>query len=118
MSAKRKRKATAVSYRNMWLMVVPVTTFGLGTWQVFRLQWKIDLIKKLEERTKEVTIALPADIADRVEELEYRHVKVHGEFDHTKEMFLWPRPLKLETGAGSHQHGAHVITPFHCKETG
>lgn len=56
-------------------------------------------------------------IQDRVEELEYRHIKVHGEFDHAKEMFLWPRSLKSETGAGGQQHGAQVITPFHCKET-
>lgn len=54
----KRNKAT--SY-NMWLLVIPVTTFGLGTWQVFRLQWKVNLIKKLEERTKEDTIALPPE---------------------------------------------------------
>ena len=57
MSVKRNK---AASY-NMWLVIIPVTTFGLGTWQVFRLQWKVNLIKKLEERTKEDTIALPAE---------------------------------------------------------
>ena len=57
MSVKRNK---AASY-NMWLLVIPVTTFGLGTWQVFRLQWKVNLIKKLEERTKEGTIALPTE---------------------------------------------------------
>ena len=53
-----------------------------------------------------------------MEELEYRHFKVHGEFDHNKEMFLWPRCLRLEDGARGSPHGAQVITPLHCKDTG
>jgi len=43
------------------LFIIPLTTFGLGTWQIYRLRWKLGLIKKLEERTKEDTIALPAE---------------------------------------------------------
>jgi len=57
-------------------------------------------------------------ILERVEELEYRHVKVHGEFDHYKEVFLWPRSCLVEDSKGSGLHGAQVITPFHCDETG
>jgi len=33
------------------LLIIPVSTFGLGTWQIHRLQWKKGLIKELEERT-------------------------------------------------------------------
>ncbi|XP_065918426.1 surfeit locus protein 1-like isoform X2 [Dysidea avara] len=101
-----------------WLIIIPLTTFGLGTWQIYRLRWKLDLIKKLEERTKEDTIVIPTDIVERVEELEYRHVKVHGEFDHSKEIFMWPRSRLVEGTRGSGAHGAHVITPFHCDDTG
>jgi len=57
-------------------------------------------------------------IVDRLEELEYRHVEVHGEFDHSKEVFVWPRSKLVEGTRGGGPHGAHVITPFHCEETG
>lgn len=52
-----------------------------------------------------------------MEELEYRHFKVCGEFDHSKEMLLWPRSLRLEDGARGSPHGAQIITPFHCKDS-
>lgn len=30
-------------------LIFPVATFGLGTWQIYRLKWKVDLIEKLEK---------------------------------------------------------------------
>lgn len=47
--------------RKLWLLVIPVTTFCLGTWQVFRLQWKLDLIADLERRTKKEVINIPLE---------------------------------------------------------
>lgn len=42
----------------MLLLAVPITTFGLGTWQIFRLQWKLGLIKDLEKRTSAAAVPL------------------------------------------------------------
>lgn len=39
------------SKAHLLLLLIPATTFGLGTWQIYRLQWKLGLIKDLEERT-------------------------------------------------------------------
>ena len=47
--------------RKLWLLIIPVTTFCLGTWQVFRLQWKVDLIADLERRTKKEVIDIPLE---------------------------------------------------------
>lgn len=41
------------------LLIIPISTFGLGTWQVKRLQWKKGLIKDLESRTTEPVRDLP-----------------------------------------------------------
>lgn len=58
--------------------------------------------------------------------LEYRRVKVRGQYDHSKELYIMPRspvdPEKEAREAGrlssSGQTGANVITPFHCTDLG
>lgn len=42
---------SAKSRAPLLLGAMPVISFGLGTWQVYRLQWKKALIKQLEDRT-------------------------------------------------------------------
>ena len=44
------------------MLVIPVTTFGLGTWQVFRLQWKLGLIDELERKTKKNPVTIPTEL--------------------------------------------------------
>jgi len=46
--------------RKLWLLVIPVTTFFLGTWQIFRLQWKLGLIDELERKTMVSPIEMPS----------------------------------------------------------
>ena len=58
-------------------------------------------------------------ILERLEELEYRRVHLHGHFDHSKELLMWPRSLNMEnTGQRGSEPGAHVVTPFYCEELG
>jgi surfeit locus 1 family protein len=44
------------------LCTIPFITFGLGTWQVQRLRWKVNLIERLEERMFQDPIPLPRRI--------------------------------------------------------
>lgn len=44
------------------LAAMPVISFGLGTWQVYRLQWKKSLIQQLEDKTMKE----PLEITDRL----------------------------------------------------
>lgn len=97
------------------LLVVPLATFCLGTWQVKRRRWKLDLIESLERRTSSPPIELPSNL-DEVSELEYRPVVLHGEFDHSREMYISPRSNVLKEGGGlmttAGGTGANVVTPF------
>ncbi|XP_069097904.1 surfeit locus protein 1 [Pleurodeles waltl] len=108
-----------------FLLLIPATTFGLGTWQVQRRRWKLKLIADLEARVRAEPIPLPTDPLE-LKELEYRPVKVRGRFDHSKELYIQPRSLvdpereAREAGklASSADSGANVITPFYCTDLG
>lgn len=82
---------------------------ALGTWQVQRLQWKTDLIDRIESRVTAPPVPLPATVGD-VEEWDYRPVLLTGRFLHDKELHLGPRTLTPARGAK--QAGVHVVTPF------
>eukprot|EP00795_Rhopilema_esculentum_P010654 gene10653-19396_t len=100
------------------LLLVPVVTFGLGTWQVYRLKWKKNLIKELELKTSAEPTELPLNL-DLQESMMYRRVKMVGEFDHSNELYLGPRPInKQQQGLASNKVGYHVITPFMLTDSG
>merc|ERR1712225_81792 len=42
------------------LGLIPVLTFGLGAWQIKRLQWKVNLIQELDEKLSKPAMPLPA----------------------------------------------------------
>lgn len=81
-----------------------VVLIGLGTWQVQRLQWKQDLIERLQRRTTAEAVSLPEGPPSR-EEMEFRRVRVTGAFDHAHEFYLWNR---LRDG----RQGLNVLTPL------
>uniref|UniRef100_UPI0025D38CFF SURF1 family protein n=1 Tax=Rugamonas sp. TaxID=1926287 RepID=UPI0025D38CFF len=55
--------------------------FALGTWQVFRLQWKLALIERVEQRVHAAPVAAPG-VAEwprvAADSHEYRHVRLGG----------------------------------------
>ncbi|KAK9532378.1 hypothetical protein VZT92_009762 [Zoarces viviparus] len=113
------------SFFKWFLLLIPVTTFGLGTWQVKRRKWKMQLINDLKTLTAAEPIPLPRD-PNELKSLEYRRVKVRGQYDHSQELYILPRspvdPEKEAREAGrlasSGETGANVITPFHCTDLG
>jgi surfeit locus 1 family protein len=78
--------------------------FGLGSWQVQRLQWKTALIAEREERVSAPAIDPPAAGAD-IAAVEFRHVRLAGHFLHDKEMYLAARSMNGNIGY-------HVVTPI------
>lgn len=106
-----------------------------------RKQWKENLIQELKIKTTYPAIDFPEKLdpyfflsiyiyivyyvffsKDELKNLEYRRVKVVGEFDHSKELYLGPRSCLTEGGSessnglfsvsGSSKSGYYVITPF------
>merc|ERR1711973_257124 len=100
------------------LLVIPVMTFGLGTWQIYRRQWKISVIDNLATRTSATPIPLPDNLED-LTDMEYRKFELIGTFQHDKEVYVGPRSAVEDKNApstggllSSGQSGYHVITPF------
>ncbi|KAM6985900.1 surfeit locus protein 1 [Aplochiton taeniatus] len=113
------------SFLKWLLLLIPISTFGLGTWQVKRRQWKLQLIADLRSLTTAEPIPLPIDPLE-LNHLEFRRVKTRGRYDHSKEMYILPRspvdPEKEAREAGqlssSGETGANIVTPFYCTDLG
>ncbi|EIW87059.1 mitochondrial protein required for respiration [Coniophora puteana RWD-64-598 SS2] len=102
-----KPKKDSLLSPTIWLLgFLPVFAFGLGTWQVQRLQWKINLIDELEEKLHREPILLPRHVnLSAVPDFIYRRVLLKGKWDHKHSLLLGPR---VREGA----HGHHVVTPL------
>jgi len=88
------------------LGLIPVLTFALGTWQVQRLKWKVDLIDQLSEKLQRDPIQLPNKVnLAAIPEFVYRRVILRGTWDHAHSMLLGPRVL-------DGTNGFHLITPL------
>lgn len=109
-----------------FLLIIPISAFCLGTWQVQRKKWKEALIEGLINTTKMHPVPLPTELSE-IAEMEFRRVTVTGEFDHSGEMFLGPRSLlvdgestysgKLISASANGSSGYNVITPFIRSDT-
>ncbi|CAM3521485.1 SURF1 family protein [Bordetella flabilis] len=102
----RRRPATLVC-----LAVVAVLLFSgffaLGTWQVQRRAWKLDLIARVDQRVHAPAVAAPGP--DRWPQVsadsdEYRHVALVGRYLYAKETLV-----QASTALGS---GYWVMTPL------
>lgn len=61
----RSRQATNYARARPFIVLLgfmPVFTFALGTWQVKRLQWKLDMIQQLEDKLNQTPVGLPPKI--------------------------------------------------------
>jgi surfeit locus 1 family protein len=80
---------------------------GLGTWQVYRLQWKLALIARVDSRVHAAPVAPPpaARWAQVTQESdEYRHVRLAGTF-----LYEYTTPVQALSELGS---GYWLLTPL------
>ena len=92
--------------------MIPLTAFGLGSWQVQRLDWKSKLIAKFEDRLVRDPLPLPLYIdPTAIKDFDYRRVYASGRFRHDQEMLIGPR---LHEG----KDGYLVVTPLEREGSG
>ncbi|KAJ5798099.1 uncharacterized protein N7503_007395 [Penicillium pulvis] len=81
------------------LALIPIIAFGLGTWQVKRLDEKTKMVAKFEDRLVRPPLPLPPRIdPEAIADFDYRRVYATGHFRHDKEMLIGPRMLEGEDG--------------------
>ena len=85
-------------------VVMAAILFSLGCWQLQRLEWKEDLLARLEARMEMPAVNLPTDI-DNLDEWEFRRVRVSGKLLNRHEFLLKPRTQDGKAGY-------HLITPM------
>lgn len=83
---------------------------ALGTWQLYRLDWKRDLIARIEQRVNAPPVPLPVQIADPAA-WEYRRVVVTGTFLHERELHVLGHTRRGNLGY-------HVVTPLRRTDGG
>lgn len=93
------------------LALLGVLLFGsfvaLGTWQVYRLNWKRELIARVDARVHAAPTPAPGPAqwpGLTASSAEYLHVQLHGRFLHDQQTLVW-----TATDLGS---GYWVLTPL------
>ena len=56
----------------------------LGTWQLYRLQWKLNLIEEINLGLKSKPISYSINIKKN-----FQRIKVEGKFDYNKQIYLY-----------------------------
>ncbi|RAH75524.1 cytochrome oxidase assembly protein SHY1 [Aspergillus aculeatinus CBS 121060] len=88
------------------LALIPIISFGLGTWQIYRLDRKTKMIATFEDRLVKDPLPLPPRIDPAaISEFDYRRVYTVGRFRHDQEMLVGPR---MHDGTD----GFFVVTPL------
>lgn len=101
--------------RSVWaklLLFVPGgIAFGLGTWQVFRRQEKIEMLEYRQNRLGIEPLRCNEFTASSVnlDSLEFRRVQCKGVFDEEKTIYVGPRSRSI---SGVTENGYYLVTPL------
>ena len=82
------------------LVFLFITLFcSLGTWQLYRLQWKNDLISQIDKGLKSTPIKYSKSIKS-----DYQRVIAEGKYDFKNQIYLYTFPLQqfVEKHFGNH----------------
>lgn len=90
---------------------------ALGSWQLYRLQWKNELLDQIKQGQQEPALGNLPPLEDKtaIEALAFRNVALQGQFLYDKTLHMVGRPK--EAGIGS-ANGFYLITPFKLVDDG
>ncbi len=103
----RPRSAVTLAILGLGLLALVAALIALGTWQVYRLSWKLDLVARVDARVHAQPVAPPtrADWGKvNAADDEYRRVIASGTFENDKETLV-----TASTALGA---GYWVMTPL------
>ncbi|GAM24909.1 hypothetical protein SAMD00019534_080840, partial [Acytostelium subglobosum LB1] len=94
-------------------MVFPAIAAGLGTWQVYRYQWKKDLIQTAKDNVEKPPVTMNTNIVNGsssgskvgANQLEFRRVELTGTYTSGNSIHLGPR-------TNDNNVGYYIITPL------
>ncbi|KAK1324044.1 Surfeit locus protein 1 [Acorus calamus] len=95
-----------------WLLFLPgAITFGLGTWQIFRRQEKIEMLEYRRKRLETEPILWNKITSSDVDldSLEFKKVMCEGFFDESKSIYVGPRSRSI---SGVTENGYYIVTPL------
>ena len=69
---------------SVFVYFIILVLISLGSWQLYRLSWKLDLIKQIEDSLKDKPVEL-----SEVEEKNFLRVKTSGEINFQKQIYLY-----------------------------
>ena len=69
---------------SVFVYFVILTLLSLGFWQIYRLNWKIDLIEQIENSLKNDPVEL-----SNIEKKNYLRIKTSGEIDFDNQIYLY-----------------------------
>ncbi|XP_011309989.1 surfeit locus protein 1 [Fopius arisanus] len=118
---EKKQQQEEIDGIGWLLLIMPISTFALGTWQVKRREWKLQLLKDLHEKVSSDPISFPEN-PQVLDNMEYRPVRVKGEFLYDKEIRIGPKSLIIGGSAVGEKTGGlmsttsstgyWIVTPF------
>ncbi|HPF77913.1 MAG TPA: SURF1 family protein [Alphaproteobacteria bacterium] len=84
----------------LFVLLAFVTLIGLGSWQVQRLGWKSEIIRKLDQeyaKDAKKTFYRFEDLQS-TDDLPILYGSIRGRFDYDKEILVGPKPLNGDIG--------------------
>ena len=69
---------------SVFVYFIILTLFSLGFWQIYRLNWKLELIEQIENSLKNDPVEL-----SNVEKKNYLRIKTSGDIDLDKQIYLY-----------------------------
>ena len=69
---------------SVFVYFIILTLLSLGFWQIYRLNWKLDLIDQIENSLKNNPVEL-----SNIEKINYLRIKASGEIDFDKQIYLY-----------------------------
>ena len=69
---------------SVFVYFIILTLLSLGFWQIYRLNWKLDLIEQIENSLKNDPVEL-----SNIEKKNYLRIKTSGDIDFNKQIYLY-----------------------------